>query len=74
MQAFGLPLQSIGELAWQVFQSVNTRLPESPAATPGWAPGPLPKSRERSHPPLGYPRETDSLCPRCVKETRQQIL
>jgi len=74
MQAFGLPLQSIGELAWNVFQSVNTRLPESKAATPGWAPGPLPKSHERSHPPLGYPRETDSLCPRCVKETRQQIL
>ena len=25
-------------------------------------------------PPLGYPRETDSLCPRCVIETRKQIL
>jgi tetraether lipid synthase len=74
MQAFGLSLQSIGELAWKLFQSVNTRLPERTPETPGWAPGPLPKSHERSRPPLGYPRETDSLCPRCVKEARQQIL
>ncbi|MBW2264412.1 MAG: radical SAM protein, partial [Deltaproteobacteria bacterium] len=36
--------------------------------------GPLLKSHQRSKPPLGYPRETDSLCPRCVIETRQQIL
>ncbi len=39
-----------------------------------WAPAPLLKSRERSFPPLGWPRQTDSLCPRCVKETREQIL
>ena len=25
-------------------------------------------------PPLGWPRETDSLCPRCVPEIRQRIL
>ena len=25
-------------------------------------------------PPLGWPRETDSLCPVCVRETRQEIL
>src|SRR5215813_15526923 len=39
-----------------------------------WAPAPLLKSRERSFPPLGWPRTTDSLCPRCVKETREAIL
>src|SRR5215470_181805 len=39
-----------------------------------WAPAPLLKSRERSFPPLGWPRTTDSLCPRCVKETREAVL
>jgi uncharacterized radical SAM superfamily Fe-S cluster-containing enzyme len=29
---------------------------------------------EKTKPPLGWPRETDSLCPRCVPEIRQQIL
>jgi hypothetical protein len=74
METLRLPIQSIGDLAWKAFQAVNTRLPESRPATPSWAPGPLLKSRQRSRPPLGYPRETDSLCPRCVVETRGQIL
>src|SRR5215472_6797880 len=39
-----------------------------------WAPAPLLKSRERTFPPLGWPRETDSLCPACVKEIRSAIL
>jgi len=67
-------LQQIGDLAWRAFQSVNHRVPERPSVNPAWAPGPLPKSYERTRPPLGYPRETDSLCPRCVIETRQKIL
>jgi uncharacterized radical SAM superfamily Fe-S cluster-containing enzyme len=67
-------LQQIGDLAWRAFQSVNTRVPEGRPVEPGWAPGPLPKSHQRTRPPLGYPRETDSLCPRCVIETRQKIL
>jgi uncharacterized radical SAM superfamily Fe-S cluster-containing enzyme len=41
---------------------------------PSWAPAPLPKSSERTSPPLGWPRTTDSLCPTCVKETRTRIL
>ena len=41
---------------------------------PKWAPAPLLKSHERSKPPLGWPRTTDSLCPTCVKEARQRIL
>ena len=67
-------LQQVGEFAWKAFQSINTRIAEGPSKEPGWAPGPLPKSHERTRPPLGYPRETDSLCPRCVIETRQEIL
>ncbi len=41
---------------------------------PKWAPAPLLKRRERTFPQLGFPRTTDSLCPRCVKEVRSQIL
>ena len=37
-------------------------------------PGPLLKSYERTSPPLGFPRETDSLCPRCVKEVRDAVI
>lgn len=39
---------------------------------PRWAPAPL--SRTRSKPPLGWPRQTDSLCPECVKRVRQAIV
>ena len=61
-------------MAWKAFQAVNTRLPEGEAIRPAWAPGPLLKSYERTSPPLGFPRETDSLCPRCVKEVREAVI
>jgi uncharacterized radical SAM superfamily Fe-S cluster-containing enzyme len=67
-------LQQLGQKAWQAFQAVNVRVPEGASVAPAWAPGALPKSYERTRPPLGYPRETDSLCPRCVVETRKAIL
>ena len=67
-------LQQVGEAAWTAFQSVNGRVREGSKVAPAWAPGPLPKSYERTLPPLGYPRETDSLCPRCVIDTRKSIL
>src|SRR5213076_1919628 len=35
---------------------------------------PLLKSYEKTKPPLGWPRETDSLCPTCTREARQAIL
>lgn len=41
---------------------------------PRWAPAPLQKKAERTKPPLGWPRTTDSLCPRCVKEAREAVL
>ncbi len=42
--------------------------------TPKWADKPLLKSYEKTKPPLGWPRATDSLCPKCVPEIRQQIV
>ena len=60
--------------AWQIFCWSNNLFPESPSFTPSWSDRPLLKSREKSKPPLGWPRQTDSLCPRCVPEIRQQIV
>jgi len=59
--------------AWPLVKAYN-RTFEKPAAHPAWAPAPLLKRRERTFPKLGWPRETDSLCPACVKETRAAIL
>ncbi len=67
-------IRHAADLGWRAFQSVNTRVPENESIQPEWAPGPLLKSYERSRPPLGWPRETDSLCPTCVKETREAII
>ncbi len=67
-------LSNLSNAAWKVFQAVNTRLPEGEALRPKWAPGPLLKSYERTSPPLGFPRETDSLCPTCVKEVREAVI
>ena len=67
-------LTRAADLAWRVVQAVNTRLPEGELPWPSWAPGRIAKSRERSAPPLGFPRVTDSLCPQCVPELRREIL
>ncbi|MBM3263208.1 MAG: radical SAM protein [candidate division Zixibacteria bacterium] len=60
-------------MAWPVFQAVNQRF-KGKLFQPKWAPAPLMRQKEKSFPTLGWPRETDSLCPRCVKETREKIL
>ena len=59
--------------AWHVFDKLNSINP-NPSFTPKWSDKPLLKSYEKQKPPLGWPRTTDSLCPRCVPEIRQQIL
>src|SRR5579871_6118682 len=59
--------------AWAVFERLN-RIKPGPSFTPKWSDKPLLKSYERTKPPLGWPRTTDSLCPRCVPAIRQQIL
>ena len=67
-------LSKTAKIAWNLFQSVNKRIPEGKSFQPQWADRPLIKSYERVKPPLGWPRETDSLCPECVKEIRGKIL
>ncbi len=59
--------------AWVVFDKLNSIHP-NPSVTPQWADQPLLKSYQKTKPPLGWPRTTDSLCPKCVPEVRQQIV
>src|SRR5215218_1303037 len=59
--------------AWGVFDALNSIKPAQ-AFTPNWSDRPIQKSWQKVKPPLGWPRETDSLCPTCVREARQEIL
>ena len=52
----------------------STRSPRTTSFTPRWSDKPLLKSYQKTKPPLGWPRETDSLCPTCVRDARQAIL
>jgi uncharacterized radical SAM superfamily Fe-S cluster-containing enzyme len=67
----GLSLAANG--AWAVFNTLN-KINQRPAFTPKWSDKPLQKSYQKTKPPLGWPRDTDSLCPTCVREARQAIL
>jgi len=60
--------------AWHLFRFVNDRIQENPSFVPRWSEKPILKSYQKTKPPLGWPRSTDSLCPRCVPEIRNQIL
>jgi uncharacterized radical SAM superfamily Fe-S cluster-containing enzyme len=60
-------------VTFNTFQHFNKKNP-NPSFTPAWSDKPLLKSWEKSKPTLGWPRETDSLCPGCVKEARDLIL
>ena len=59
--------------AWVIFERLN-RISPNASFTPKWSDKPLLKSYQKEKPPLGWPRTTDSLCPRCVPEIRQQII
>ena len=67
------PLRTAANALWPLVRAYNTRF-ERLSPHPKWAPAPLLKGRERTFPPLGWPRETDSLCPTCVKETRSAVV
>lgn len=67
-------VSGMANLTWKAFQAINRRLPEGELPTPKWAPGRMLKSYERSAPTLGFPRVTDSLCPKCVPEVRNSII
>ncbi len=66
-------LRAVARTAWPWVRRYNAAF-ERPSPHPAWAPAPLLKRRERTFPELGWPRETDSLCPKCVKEVRAEVL
>src|SRR3982750_4682002 len=59
--------------AWVAFDALNSIKP-SGSFPPKGSDMPLQKSWQKVKPPLGWPRETDSLCPNCVREARQSIV
>src|SRR5437879_12302135 len=67
----GLSIAASG--ARGVINALN-QISQRPAFTPNWSDKPLLKSYEKTKPPLGWPRETDSLCPMCVREARKAML
>ena len=58
-------------ITFNTIQYFNKRNP-NPSVTPKWSDKPLLKSWEKTKPTLGFPRQTDSLCPACVKEAREE--
>jgi uncharacterized radical SAM superfamily Fe-S cluster-containing enzyme len=66
-------LTYVAKGAWTIFDAVN-RINPNPSFTPKWSDKPLLKSYQKSKPPLGWPRTTDSLCPRCLPEIRNKIV
>src|ERR687890_1260016 len=67
----GLTLMARG--LFGAIQSVN-RCKPNPSFTPKWSDKPLLKSWQKTKPTLGFPRTTDSLCPKCVIEAREAII
>jgi uncharacterized radical SAM superfamily Fe-S cluster-containing enzyme len=60
-------------VAFNAIHFFNKHRP-SPSFTPKWSDKPLLKSWQKTKPTLGFPRQTDSLCPECVKEARAAII
>src|SRR5260370_37694615 len=58
---------------FDAIQFFNKRNP-NPSVTPKWPDKPLLNSWEKTKPTLGFPRQTDSLCPACVKEAREAVI
>src|SRR3989337_613865 len=61
----GLSIAASG--AWHLFNAAN-RIGRNASFVPRGSARPLRKPWEKPKPPLGWPRQTDSLCPTCVRE------
>lgn len=69
-----MAVTTIARKAWPFLEGHGEGLPRLDRVRPKWAPDVLPTAAERTKPPLGWPRRTDSLCPTCVKEARSAVL
>ncbi len=72
-KALDLAVCKTAGLVFNTIQIFNKHNP-NPSFTPKWSDKPLLKSWEKTKPTLGWPRQTDSLCPGCVKEAREAII
>ncbi len=70
----GKALQAAANAGWKIFQGINKVIPEGKPIKPDWAPEPMVKSYQREFPELGFPRQTDSLCPKCAIEVREDVI
>jgi 7,8-dihydro-6-hydroxymethylpterin dimethyltransferase len=68
--------QAVCSTATVVFDTVQYFNKYRPGASfiPKWSDKPLLKSYQKTKPQLGWPRQTDSLCPECVKDARSKIM
>jgi uncharacterized radical SAM superfamily Fe-S cluster-containing enzyme len=66
-------LSAVANGAFNAIQFFNQFNPNE-SFIPKWSDKPLLKSWQKTKPTLGWPRVTDSLCPKCVKEARQRII
>jgi len=66
-------LSAVANGAFNAIQFFNQFNPNE-SFIPKWSDKPLQKSWQKTKPTLGWPRVTDSLCPKCVKEARQRII
>lgn len=74
-RAAEMAVTSIARKAWPFLEGASDAPPaQTTRPRPRWAPTEMPAARERTKPPLGWPRQTDSLCPVCVKEARNAVL
>src|ERR1700737_2884269 len=73
MRALDAAVCKAAGVTFNTIQFFNKRNP-NPSFTPKWSDKPLLKSWEKTKPALGWPRQTDSLCPDCVKEAREAII
>ena len=73
MKYFDRAITGTAGMLFDGIQFFNKYKP-APAFTPNWSDKPLLKSWQKTKPKLGWPRETDSLCPGCVKEAREAII
>src|SRR5213082_775371 len=66
-------LAAFAGAAFNSIQAINKYRP-NPSFTPKWSDKPLLKYWQKTKPTLGWPRVTDSLCPKCVIEARESML
>ena len=67
-------LCSVARVTFNGVQYFNSKFTAGSTFIPKWSNKPILKSWEKTKPTLGWPRKTDSLCPKCVSEARTRII